>query len=315
MSEDLNRQLLEAKERMYHYQKAQRKSEELNKRLHSQERLIIQYEVQLESEQADVERLTGLTMTNLFHTILRSKDEQLDMERQQALQAALKLQEEKQRLADTQDELKRIGVTLAAFSSAEYDYQALMKAKEAALRSGSFGSEELRKMEEQIAEQTLLVKEIKEAVTAGKRVMASLEDASDSLDKAENWGNWDLWGGGGAISTHIKHNHVDDAKGFIHQANHQLHDFRDELNDLNRSINIVIDISGTLKMADYWFDGLIADWIVQGRIQDSQQQTLDAIHNVRQVLKQLEAEYSKAEAARSGLATKRQSWIEDTKSE
>ncbi|SFS69097.1 hypothetical protein [Paenibacillus sp. BC26] len=314
MSEDLNRQLLEAKERMYHLQKSQRKREELMKRLHSQERLIIQFEVQLESEQADVDRLTGLTLTTIFHTILRSKDEQLEMERQQALQAALKLQEEKQRLADTQEELKRIGDALASFSNAEYEYQELMKAKEAALRSGSFGSEELRKMEEQIAEQTLFVKEIKEAVTAGKRVMASLEDASESLDKAENWGNWDLWGGGGVISTHIKHSHVDDAKGYIHQANHQLLNFRDELDDLNRTINIVIDISGTLKMADYWFDGLIADWIVQGRIKDSQEQTLNALHNVRQVVKQLESEYSKAEAVRAGLVTKRQGWIEDTAS-
>ena len=34
-------------------------------------------------------------------------------------------------------------------------------------------------------------------------------------------------------------------------------------------------------MADYWFDGLIADWIVQGRINNTQSQTLSAMNKIR----------------------------------
>ncbi|RAP75994.1 hypothetical protein [Paenibacillus montanisoli] len=313
MWEDFSQKLADAKERVHRLQKAQRRREELKKRQYAQERAIVEYELQLEAEQADVDKLTGLTLTNLFHTVLRSKAEQLELERQQALAAALRLQEEKKKLEDTKANLLQVGEMLASCSTAEHDYKQLMAAKESALRSAPESSLELAAMEEQIADQTVSVKEIQEALTAGQRVMASLEDASNSLEKAENWGKWDLWGGGGMITHHAKHDHIDNARNFIHQANHQLLEFRDELKDLERTIHVEIDISGTLKMADFWFDGLITDWIVQGRIQSSQEQTLQAIHNVRIVVNQLRSERSAAEAALSALRNKRQTWIEETK--
>ncbi|WP_308639542.1 coiled-coil domain-containing protein [Paenibacillus silvisoli] len=314
MGEDLNEKLAEAKERVHRLHKAQRRREELTKRQYAQERAIVEYELQLEAEQADVDKLTGLTLTNLFHTLLRSKAEQLEMERQQALSAALRLQEEKQKLDDTKADLVRVGDILGSLAGAEHVYNQLMATKEAALRSGA-ASQELAAMEEQIAEQNLIAKEIREALRAGQTVMASFEDASNSLEKAENWGKWDMWTDSSLINHFNKHGHIDDAKGFIHQANHQLQDFRDELKDLNRSIHVEIDISGTLRMADFWFDGLITDWIVQGRIQSSQEQTLEAIHNVRTVVNKLSSELKAAESALQALRNKRQNWIEETKPE
>jgi hypothetical protein len=311
MNEPINQKLADAKERKYQLQKAERKREELKKRLHTLERQVIKLELLLESEQADVDKLTKMTLTNLFHTILRSKDEQLKMERQQALSAALKLQEAQQELADTKDLLHSVGNDLANFQNAEQEYKELMLEKLAALRSRATFSNVLVEMEEQLEEQTYLVKELQEAWTAGRRVLTSLENASASLEKAENWGKWDMWANGGLISTHIKHNHIDDARSCIHNANHQMLNFRDELKDLNRSIAIEIDISSMLKMADYWFDGLITDWIVQGRIKSSQDQTLKAIHAIRGVVNQLQAEHAAAESALNIMNNKRRTWIEE----
>lgn len=302
--------LMVAKERKFRLNKAERKREELQKRQREHERLIIRLEVQLESEQEDVDKLTRMSLANLFHTILRSKEEQLDLERQQALAAALKLHEAKQALANIEAEIIRIGDDLTNLRDAERDYDRLMAEKEYALRSLPSSSTELVEMDAQIADQIILVKEIHEAWTAGRRVLASLEDASSCLEKAENWGKWDLWGGGGVISTHLKHSHVDDAKQSIHNANHIMFNFRDELADLKRSVEIEIDISGMLKMADYWFDGLISDWVVQGRIKTTQDHTLEAIRQIRVVVNQLQSEYSVAESALTGMKTKRVTWIE-----
>ncbi|SEO97864.1 hypothetical protein [Paenibacillus sp. OV219] len=312
MPNDLSAQLLEAKERLHRLNKAERRREELLRRTRNQEQIIIQYEVQLEKEEADVEKLTKLSLTNLFHTILRSKEEQLEVERQQALAAALKLQEEKQRLLSTQEDLRLLGDELAQYQGADRDYNRLLAAKEAALRVASSHGSELIAMDDQIGDQTIQLKEIQEALTAGNRVLSALEDASGSLEKAENWGAWDTWGGGGLISTSIKHEHVDDAKRHIQNANHLLHSFRDELDDLNQTIDIQIDISSSLKMADYWFDGLITDWIVQGRIENSQQQTLDALGNIRPVIRVLQSKQASGQAALIALQTKRQAWIEMT---
>ena len=315
MPDNLNLQLREAKERMFRLHKAERKRKELLNRIYEQERLIIRLELQLESEQADVDSLTRLSLVNLFHTILRSKSEQLEMERQQALTAALQLEAAKQELQNTKKALIQVGADLANYQHAEDDYKKLMAVKESALLNAPLLSRELGMMDDGIDDQKLLVKELQEALTAGKLVLASLADASNSLERAENWGKWDLWGGGGIISTHAKHGHVDDAKRFIHQANHQILNFRDELTDLNRSFHIEIDISDTLKMADYWFDGLIADWIVQGRINNSQSQTLSAMNKIRPVVKQLQKEFSAAEATLSGMMIKRINRIEESKLE
>lgn len=300
------------KERMHELAKVERNREDLLKRIREHESLIVKLEVELVMEQEDVEKLTKMSLTNLFHTILRSKEEQLELERQQELVATLKLQEAKQSLKELKEDLLEVGHQLASLSTAHSDYNRLMLRKEAALRNSAHAAHELEEMEEHITSKSLLLKEIGEALSAGKGVISSLSYASEQLEKAENWGNWDMWANGGLISTHIKHGHIDDARVSIHNANRQLQVFHKELADLQRSTDIHIDISGTLKMADYWFDGLITDWLVQGKIKGAQDQVLEAIHKIRMVVNTLEADHRAADRELSDSKAKRIAWIEKT---
>jgi hypothetical protein len=312
MADAFYERLMEVKERKFRLNKAERRQPELVKRKREQERRIAQLETQLEAEKRDVDKLTRMSLTNLFFTILQSKEEQLEVERQQALAAALKLQEAKQLLTLIEVEMVRNGGELAACQSAEREYEQVMAEKEEALRHTPSAFGELAEMEANIADQSVHAKELNEALTAGRRVMLSLEDAATCLGKAENWGKWDMWGGGGMISTHIKHSHIDDARDFIHQANHQMRSFHDELADLKRNVEIEIDISGMLKMADYWFDGFITDWIVQGRVRNAEEQTLEALQRVRTIVMQLQKEHAASESALANMKTKRVDWIENT---
>ena len=305
--------LAELRERKHELTKAESRRESLLKRIREQESSIVKLEVELEMEKEDVDKLTKMSLTNLFHTILRSKDEQLEMERQQVLTATLKLQEARQSLQELKEELVEVGHQLHEFSNAQEAYNQLLLKKEAALRTSPHTAHELEVMEEQISDKSLLRKEIGEALSAGRGVVSSLTYASASLEKAENWGNWDMWANGGLVSTHIKHGHVDDARTSIHNANRQLRHFQKELADLQKSTDIQIDISGTLKMADYWFDGLITDWIVQGRIKNAQEQTLNGLHKIRTVVKALEADDRKVEGELTALKAKRMAWIEETR--
>jgi len=299
------------RERKHTLTRAEGKRAELLRQIRAQEALIVKLEVELETEQQDVEKLTRMSLANLFHTILRSKQEQLELERQQALAVALRLQEAKKTLEELQQELIVVGEQLAELADAHAQYDEAMKQKEAALRHSPQAVHELEEMEQQISLQSLLLKEIGEALSAGKGVMGLLTDASNSLQRAENWGNWDMWANGGLISTHIKHSYVDEARNFIHHANRQLQLFQKELADLKQSADIHIDISETLKMADYWFDGLITDWLVQGKIMNAQEKTLDALHQIRIVVKALEADYASAERQLQQLQSNRLSWIEN----
>lgn len=309
MAEQWFERFAEAKTRLHRLEKAQRRQAQLQESINGQERLIGHLELQLSAEEEDVEQLTRMSLTNLFHTLLRNKDEQLELERQQALTAALKLQEARQALEGMNAERFALGDELAECRDAEHECGKLMAEKEAMLRNSPLASR-LEEMESAITGQMLLVKELGEALRAGERVQATLEDASDSLEKAENWGNWDLWGGGGLISTHLKHGHVDEAKSAVGRVNQQMRNFQDELSDLDRSVSITIDISGLLKFGDYWFDGLITDWIVQKRIKQAQEQTLTAMQAIRGAVGKLQAEHKAAESALAGLRARRVAWIE-----
>ena len=60
--------------------------------------------------------------------------------------------------------------------------------------------------------------------------------------------------------------------------------FQKELRDVEAIQNQHIDIGGLLTFADFFFDGLIADWLVQSKIQNARKQVADAISQVEWIL-------------------------------
>lgn len=156
------------KERMYELSKAERVREDLQKRMREQEALVVKLEVELEMEQEDVEKLTKLSLINLFHTILRSKEEQLELERHQELIATLKLQEAKQSLKELKEDLIEVGQRLSELSTAHHDYNQLMLKKEEALRHSPKAAYELEEMEAQISEKACCLKRLEKHCPQGE---------------------------------------------------------------------------------------------------------------------------------------------------
>ena len=129
-------------------------------------------------------------------------------------------------------------------------------------------------------------KEKREAVDAGNRALQSLHEAQRNLESAKNWGLWDMIGGG-FISTMAKQSKMNRARENMEQAKFDLRNFSRELNDVNMVCNLNIDTGDFLSFADYFFDGLVADWLVQDRIHNARQQVDEAIRRVEQILRQL----------------------------
>lgn len=57
--------------------------------------------------------------------------------------------------------------------------------------------------------------------------------------------------------------------------------------DVENVAEFHIEMGDFLSFADYFFDGIIADWMVQSRISDAKRQVDNAIHKVNYVLGQL----------------------------
>ena len=133
---------------------------------------------------------------------------------------------------------------------------------------------------------TAMDREVCEAINAGENALYALKRAQNELHGARNWGILDMFGGRG-FSTFIKHSKINNASQCMEQAKYELRRFSKELKDVEMYCDLNIQIGDFLIFADYFFDGLIADWMVQSRINDAARQVEQAICKVENVLGQL----------------------------
>lgn len=129
-------------------------------------------------------------------------------------------------------------------------------------------------------------REINEATYAGQEALHCLEQAKDCLSSAGNWGIVDMLGGG-MITTFIKRSKMKDADALVQQARAALKRFQRELMDVDSIPEFHIQTGDFLTFADYFFDGFVADMLVQSKINDARRQVEDAIEKVNYILGQL----------------------------
>ena len=93
--------------------------------------------------------------------------------------------------------------------------------------------------------------------------------------------------GGGMISTLIKHGKMDKARGYIEEAKWELQKFSKELRDVTYMSGVDFGIGDLATFADFFFDGMLADFYVQTKINQARSQVDDAIRRVEMILTRL----------------------------
>lgn len=194
--------------------------------------------------------------------------------------------------------------------AADKDYEFLLSAKEQIIKEkdAAFGNR-LFELNDHEGDIGAYITELNEAIEAGYDVEHALNNAMGSLESAEGWGTFDMFGGG-MTSSMVKHDHIDKATDHIHHAQTRMRSFQKELLDVDEVTDLQIDISGMLKFADFFFDGLIVDWMVQGRIQDSLQQARDQHAGVVSIIRKLETSLTEKEIELSAIQTDKIALIE-----
>lgn len=133
---------------------------------------------------------------------------------------------------------------------------------------------------------SIMTKEVQEAIYAGERALMSLRTAQANLKSARGWGIFDMFGGG-FIADVVKHSKISNAMNAIESAKWDLQSFERELRDVRAHVNLNIDIGGFLSFADFFFDGFLADYLVQTKIADARRQVDEAIYRVDSLLTDL----------------------------
>ena len=282
-----NEQLLQLQEKVLQKKNIDAKLQELNLQREELNSRVYEYEKAMQDEQADVDRLERTSLTSIFYAIIGKKEDKLDKEKMEAYAAKVKYDSAVQELDLVDEDIRRMEAQLYKFSGCEKQYEALLHDKEAAVKaSGSGDAERVFQLEEKITAQISHKKEIEEAITAGSVALRSATSVLSSLDSAEGWGTWDLFGGG-LISDLAKHSHLDEAQSKVQKLQNELRIFKTELADVTINADMQVNVEGFLRFADYFFDGLFADWAVLDKISQSQSSVRNTKKQIENVLSRL----------------------------
>ncbi|WP_047984270.1 coiled-coil domain-containing protein [Ornithinibacillus californiensis] len=310
MYQELNEQLVHVKSELHRKKKLNLQLNDFREELSNIEFTTGQLKRQLREEKADVKKLEGFTIANFFSTISGTKYEKLDKENREVLAVQLQLEEAEKTRNEINDSMMDVLKKLGEVKNSERTYKELLEKKEQfIMESNSNYANELYRLSEQEGDIQAYIKEINEAISAGEGAKNALINAESSLNSASTWGTVDMFGGG-MISSAIKHSKMDDASGHIHIAQSRMRTFQKELLDINEMVHVDMDVSGLLKFADFFFDGLIVDWMVQGRITNSKDQVRDNLSKVRSIIRKLQDELSNLQGKLERVQQERKALIE-----
>ena len=85
----------------------------------------------------------------------------------------------------------------------------------------------------------------------------------------------------------MKHIRIGDAKNNLERAKSDLYRFSRELEDVRELEGLNIEIGNFLTFADFFFDGFLADIMVQSKIKKAQGDIDNAIFRVENILSRL----------------------------
>ncbi len=245
---------------------------------------------QLQREEKDLKKLEGMSLSNFINTILGTKWEKLDKEKEEAIAAKLKYDAVCEELNDLIEDINKLEKNIDKLKYLEYEHERLIKQKEEMVKSLN---EDVAARLERITEEesSLLdrIKELEEAIYAGNELLYSLYNVQKKLSSAGNWGLWDIFGGD-MIATMVKHSKLNEAKAEISRVQSLLRKFYRELEDVNEYVDINLNIGTFLTFADFFFDGMFSDLAVQSRIRDAESRVEDAIFKVEGIMLKLKSE-------------------------
>ena len=282
-----NEQLQKLQEKAAQKKSVEAKLRELKAQKDELNNRVYVFKKTMRREQADVDRLERTSLSSVFYAMLGKKEEMLDKEKVEAYAAKVKCDSAVEELKVLEDDLQQREAQLRDLIDCEQQYHALLQEKREAIKAtDSLDAERIIQIEQQIAEQKNHKKEIKEAISAGTLALGTAISIVSSLDSAQSWGTYDLVNGG-LIAGMAKHSYLDEAQNKVITLQSQLRKFKTELTDVTIHAEMKVNVDGFLRFADYFYDGLFADWAVLDRIGRSKSSVMAVRTKIESALSKL----------------------------
>lgn len=247
-------------------------------------------------EQKDVDRIEGRSLAAFFYEVVGKQEEKLSKERKEAYEALVKYEAALRELEMVDAKIDSSETELEGLNSCEEEYRsAFEKRLEEVKNSGIAEAGRVFALSERIARIENQLKEMDEAIQAGIRAKEKAEDVVGELDSAKGWGVYDMLGGG-MISGMIKHDHINHAQDQIEDVQLTIRAFNTELADVVDTKELKVNIGEMLRFADFLFDGLFVDMMVQDEIEQALTNMQEVVERIVSVLEELEERKGAQEA-------------------
>ena len=304
--QEIDRELERARQKMERSRKLDVILQDLKEQSVRRRRAEEEARAVLEKEQGDVEELERMSLVSFLARIQGDLESRKAEERREAAMAKARYDAAKWDLEDLDRRLRDFAQEKESLKGLEKQYQALLDEKEAVLRSqGGAQSQRLGQLAQEQERTAGELREIQEAIQAGLAAQRALEEMSGDLSGAENWGVWDMVGGG-IMATFAKHGCLDDAQDAAYEARRALSRFRTELADVSSEQVPDVELGDFAVFADYFFDGLFADLFVQSRIREAQAQVAAVAQRVERLIVRLRDERENLEEKQGQLDCERE---------
>lgn len=289
MLKDLNEKIKECRENMALKETLEKRNLSLENELNSKEKELVELEKSLNKELKDVQKLKRASFSNLIANILRNKDEKLEKEEREYLEAKLKYDNFKFKVEKLRYDVEENNNRLGQLINIEGKYKELISEKRELVKKFNLNiRDEIIETEKEIKDLLSNKTEISEALREANNCLMISEETLKSLKSAKKWGIYDIVGGG-MISSAIKHNRIDDAKTYMERLGYSVDRLNKELGDVDTSIfNEGLNISGFSYTFDIFFDNIFSDFSVQGEINDSLYKIEDFRNKVLNLIRKLE---------------------------
>lgn len=285
----INEKIKECREKMALKETLEKKNLVLKEELENKEKELLELEKILNKELKDVQKLKTLSFSNLMASLLRNKDEKLEKEEKEYLEAKLSYDNSKSKIENLSHDIESINKRLGYLINIEGKYKDLIGEKRELIKKLNLNiRDEIINIENEIRELLISKTEISEALREANNCLMISKDVKESLDSAHSWGTYDIIAGG-MISSSIKHSRIDDAKNYMERLSYAVERLNKELGDVGISVlSDSLNISGFSYTLDVFFDNIFSDFSVQGEINDSLYKVEDFKNKMVKLIDRLE---------------------------
>lgn len=229
----------------------------------------------------DLEELDKMSVTGLFLTLLKDKNNQQRVEYQKILATKLIYDECSDSIETVELEIEFLKFRTLEFGDMHANSHMLLEMM--AKKLSAIPSEEVMDLE-------LFIKTIEEVACSGNAVLTSLDAAHKCLAQVKDWGSWTL-SEEGSVPVLQKYNNIDESRDYMNQARQLLRRFHQEVDELQSNFDDSILISNRINTElnyDAFIKDILEDWTNCTGIRESIKYIENLQENVHSAMNELE---------------------------